>query len=189
MALSPKEMENAIIRNLPEKTGKSLEEWMKMCIESGPASKKELLTWLKTSMGLGHGQAQVVIRRLENNNNNEYEQEEKLVSELFSCENEGLYELYETVSKEVMKLGSDIKVKPCKTYVPFYRNKQFLIVKPEGDLLYIGMALNGESDSTLLTKAKGLGGSDRINKQLGIRSGRDITSEVLGLIKKAYDEN
>ena len=43
MGLSPKDMENAIIKNLPEKTGKSIDEWIKfLVVNKSHADKKEI---------------------------------------------------------------------------------------------------------------------------------------------------
>lgn len=41
MALTPEQMGDAIIRNLPENTGRSLEEWMEYVKKNGPSEKKE----------------------------------------------------------------------------------------------------------------------------------------------------
>ena len=62
MALSPKEMEQAIIKNLPEKTGKSLEQWVQVLAEAGISHKKEQIALLKQTHGVGHFQAQTIIK-------------------------------------------------------------------------------------------------------------------------------
>ena len=63
MGKSPKEMADAIVKNLPEKTGKSLDEWLTILAGSGPVSKKERIVWLKTEHELGHVTAQVIAAR------------------------------------------------------------------------------------------------------------------------------
>lgn len=62
MALSPEEMEKAIIRNLPEKTGKSLEQWVKVLAKAKLPDKKSQMTFLKETHGAGHFQAQTIIK-------------------------------------------------------------------------------------------------------------------------------
>ena len=42
-------MVQAIIRNLPKKTGRSLEEWIQLLRESGPSGEKEQRAWLKAT--------------------------------------------------------------------------------------------------------------------------------------------
>jgi len=63
MGLSPQEMETAIIQNLPSKTGKSLDEWLEVLRESKLTEKKELKAHLKDTHGVGHFQAQTIVKR------------------------------------------------------------------------------------------------------------------------------
>lgn len=62
MSLSPKEMENAIVKNLPEKTGRSIEEWLKLLLKENLSSKKEMNTCLKEKYKVGHFQAQTIVK-------------------------------------------------------------------------------------------------------------------------------
>lgn len=63
MGLSPQEMDAAIIRNLSDKTGKSLSEWLEVLEASGITEKRELKALLKDSHGVGHFQAQTIVKR------------------------------------------------------------------------------------------------------------------------------
>lgn len=63
MGLSPKEMEEAIIRNLSEKTGKTLAEWHELLSHTEQSTKKEMKSLLKSGYQLGHFQAQVIVNR------------------------------------------------------------------------------------------------------------------------------
>jgi len=56
-------MEAAIIKNLPEKTGKSLEEWFDVLSASKLTDKKALKACLKETHGVGHFQAQTIVKR------------------------------------------------------------------------------------------------------------------------------
>ena len=60
--MSPAEMEKAIIRNLPEKTGKSLEEWLQLLALQTDQNKKALKQFLKQEHQLGHFQAQTIVK-------------------------------------------------------------------------------------------------------------------------------
>ena len=66
MGLSPSEMHDAIIKNLPTKTGKTLEGWLEVMRSIKASSDKEYMTILKTDFGLGHFQAQVILKRYNN---------------------------------------------------------------------------------------------------------------------------
>ena len=62
MGLSPKEMENAIIKNLLEKTGKSIDEWLRVLLEENLPDKKEMKSCLKEKYKVGHFQAQTIVK-------------------------------------------------------------------------------------------------------------------------------
>ena len=62
MGLSPKEMENAIVKNLPEKTGKSMDEWIRVLLEENNPSKNEMKKCLKEKYKVGHFQAQTIVK-------------------------------------------------------------------------------------------------------------------------------
>ena len=51
----------AYIDNIHAKTGKTPEDYRKMASEKGLVTHSELLKWLKTDCGLGHGHANAII--------------------------------------------------------------------------------------------------------------------------------
>ncbi len=61
MPKSPAAMWNAIIRNLPQKTGRTLEEWVLVLNDCPHAQRRERIAWLQAQYRLGHGQAQVIV--------------------------------------------------------------------------------------------------------------------------------
>jgi len=60
--MKPEEMEAAIIRNLLEKTGKSLEEWFVVLRDSGLTEKRGMMQHLKDDHNVGHFQAQTIVK-------------------------------------------------------------------------------------------------------------------------------
>jgi hypothetical protein len=51
----------AYINNIQAKTGKTPEDFRKMAKEKGLTKYGDLLKWLKTDCGLGHGHANAII--------------------------------------------------------------------------------------------------------------------------------
>ena len=51
----------AYMDNIYAKTGKTPEDYRKMAQEKGLANHGDLLKWLKTDCGLGHGHANAII--------------------------------------------------------------------------------------------------------------------------------
>ena len=61
MALDPRGMGEAIVRNLPARTGRSLQQWLDLLAQDGPADAREQVAWLQRTHGLGRVTAQVVV--------------------------------------------------------------------------------------------------------------------------------
>lgn len=55
-------MEQAIIGNLPDKTGRSLDEWFAVLRETDLTDKRELKDHLKSVHDVGHFQAQTIVK-------------------------------------------------------------------------------------------------------------------------------
>ena len=60
MAKSPEDGLASLIRNLEEKTGKSIDAWVAIARGSGKTKHKEIVDYLKAEHGLGHGYANQV---------------------------------------------------------------------------------------------------------------------------------
>jgi len=187
MSLGPKEMEEAIYRNLPKNTGKTLEEWIKNLEKSKVKEIKEQIAWLKTQ-GLGSVQASFIIKKI-NKVVNIYEDGDKLINDLFSGDNKKLKKNYNKLISKIKKLGNDVSVRPCKTYIPIYRKKQFLTIKPIKQGLALGLALKDTSKSKRLVPPANNIGSERIKYMVVINNSNEIDDELIKIIGEAYKEN
>ena len=56
----------AYIDNIKEKTGKGPDQYLTLAKKKGLTTHAELLAWLKSDMGLGHGHANAMIRYIKN---------------------------------------------------------------------------------------------------------------------------
>ena len=185
MALSPKEMEQAILMNLPAKTGKSLDEWMAIISKSGIQQAKEQLQFLKKEFGLGHFQATVITKKLENNTATDYTDEAALLDAQFTGKNTALRNLYEVLALKVLALGKDVCAKPCKTYIPFYRKTQFLMAKPKNGLLYLTFTMSGQSFRGEKLSARGLGLPEKFAFTISLKEESDVNEGLMEWIKEA----
>jgi hypothetical protein len=50
-----------IARNLKDKTGRDLDEWVALVKREGPKDRKAQIAWLKNVHSLGHFQAKLVV--------------------------------------------------------------------------------------------------------------------------------
>ena len=182
------------VSELPQKTGRSLEEWMALTRKSGPATEKERREWLKKEHNFGTNSALWIAGRLEGKNTEEDSPEaylktaEEWVEAQYAGARAALRPLYEQLLKLGFSLGKDVKACPCKTMVPFYRKHVFAQIKPSTNTrIDLGFALGNMKTPKRLIDTGGFEKKDRITRRIEIKSKDDIDDEVKRWLAKAYD--
>jgi hypothetical protein len=181
-------MEGAWLERLREKTGKSMEEWVRIVQKSGPAAEKERVEWLKKEHGLGTNYAKWIAERSSGRNRaEEYGDPETLVDAMFAGK-EPLRPLYEQLLRLGKSLGEDVKACPCKTIVPLYRRHVFAQLKPATKTrIDLGLALKDTPVRGRLIDTGGFAKKDRITHRIPVTSVEDIDEELKRWLRKAYD--
>jgi len=88
-----------------------------------------------------------------------------------------------------LNIAKDIRIQPCKTYIPFYRKNQFaLLTKTKNDAILLGLNLP-ENHSIPKFSSKSAKGSVRINAQTVIQCKSDFNENVQAALRIAYKEN
>ncbi len=178
-------MQDAIISNLKQKTGKTLEEWIRVVKKSGPSAKKARAQWLKAKHRLGRITAEVIVDRVEGKAP-QYNPE-AFVKVMFAGPRAGLRSIYEQLMKLGMKLGKDVTATPCKSFVPLRRRYVFAQIKPTTNTrIDLGLALGKTSAPKRLLDTGGLAKGDRITHRIPITSPSEIDAEVKRWLKTAY---
>jgi len=182
------------VETLPEKTGRSLEEWIALVKKSGPKDEKERREWLKTNYKLGTNSAWWIAERAEGKGLEDSDPEaylqaaEKYVEEMFSGSKAGLRPIYDQLLKIGLRIGKGVKACPCKTIVPLYRNHVFAQLKPSARTrLDLGLSLGDMKVPPRLIDTGGLQKGDRITHRIPIGSLEEIDDAVKRWLKVAYD--
>jgi hypothetical protein len=188
MPKSPREMGDAIARNLPAKTGKTFEQWVKLTKAHPASTRKERITWLKSEHGLGSVTAMFIAAEAEGRSIvDTYSDEGALLDNMFAGDKAALRPLYEGVTTLARKLGKDVEVTVCKTYAGIRRARQFAMVKPTTRTrLDIGLVLPKVKADGRLRQAGSIG-NDRMTHRIEIASKKDIDGEVKRWLQAAYD--
>ena len=182
------------VQELPQKTGRSLDEWMTLTKKSGPRTEKERREWLKKEHKLGSNAAAWIAERLEGKGTEEDSPDAYLktaaewVEAQYSGRRTALSPLYERLLALGFSLGKDVKACPCKTMVPLYRNHVFAQIKPSTNTrVDLGFALGNMKTPNRLIDTGGYEKKDRITRRIEIKSMGDIDDEVKRWLKKAYE--
>ena len=181
-------------RELPEKTGRSLEEWIVFARKSGPASEKERREWLKKEHKLGTNTAWWIAERAEGKGMEEDSPEaylaaaEQWVDAMFAGPRAALRPVYGELLKIGFSLGKDVKASPGKTIVPFYRTHVFAQIKPATNArLDLGLALGNMKTPKRLIDTGGFAKKDRITRRIEVKSTADLDADLKRWLKTAYD--
>lgn len=181
------------LTGLKQKTGRTLDEWINFVDKEGPATEKERRAWLKANHGLGMNYAWWIAERSVGKgddgtpetylrNANEF------VQSMYSGAKEELRPIYDALLALGRSLGNDVRVCPCQTMVPLYRNHVFAQIKPTTRTrIDLGLALKDTKVPQRLIDTGGLARKDRISHRIEITSSKDIDAEVRKWLKVAYD--
>ena len=115
----------SMIDNMPEKTGKSLDEWKRILSSKSYTKHSESVNFLKSEHGVTHGFANTIVTLWKDKN----EIPVDLVSNQYKGK-ESLKPIYEELIKVVKEFGTDVIVTPKKGSVSIIRKKQFALIKP-----------------------------------------------------------
>lgn len=185
------------IGELKQKTGRSLDEWIKLIRKEGPPTAEARRDWLRTQHKLGTNSAWWLAERSvgkgeESGDPDTYLQAaEKYVDEMFAGKKAHLRPIYDALLKLGLSMGKDTKACPCQTIVPLYRNHVFAQIKPTTQTrIDFGLAL-GDTKKTpkRLIDTGGFAKKDRITHRFEITSLKDIDDEVKRWLKTAYDRD
>jgi len=185
------------IAELKQKTGRTLDEWLRLIKKEGPPTEKERRDWLKTKYGLGTNSAWWLAERSVDKGEEVGDPDrylkaaEKYVEEMFSGKKEPLRPIYDALLKLGLNIGKEAKACPCQTIVPLYRRHVFAQIKPTTRTrIDFGLAL-GDTKKTpkRLIDTGGYAKKDRITHRFEITSLKDIDEEVKRWLKVAYDRD
>jgi Domain of unknown function (DUF5655)/Domain of unknown function (DUF4287) len=182
------------ISELKEKSGRSLDEWVKHINKEGPATEAERRAWLKAVHKLGTNSARWLAerslgKRSEEDTPKDYlRQAETYVKEMFADKKAPLKPIYDELLQLGLSMGKDVKACPCKTIVPLYRQHVFAEIKPATlKRVDMGFALKDSKAKGRLIDTGGFAKKDRITHRIPITSIDEIDEEVKYWLQVAYE--
>jgi predicted transport protein len=174
-----------MIDNLPEKTGRSLEQWFELIQASKLEKHGDILKLLKGEHGLTHGFANTITLLYRQQAEGGPPEGDDLIASQYQGK-EDLKAIYETLVQAVNQFGSDVELAPKKAYVSLRRAKQFGIIQPSTKTrIDLGLNLKGVTPSGALIEGDRWSGM--CSHRIEIHGPADVTPEVIDWLKKAYE--
>lgn len=184
MVTSPAAATQKMIDNLPEKTGKSLDAWLKIVAKARPQKHGEIVKLLKSEHGVTHGFANLIAHKYREGT--DASSGDDAVAMQYSGAKAHLKPIYDELVKVVSKFGKDVEIAPKKTYVSLRRSKQFGLIQPSTrDRVDVGINLKGEKPGKRLEASGSF--NAMVSHRVRLASKKDISAALKGWLKKAYD--
>jgi hypothetical protein len=177
------------LANIEKRTGRSLKELAAHIQASGLTKHGELVAMLKSTFGMGHGDANTLVHHVKQSDGQRAAAAQGLstgdvVDTLYTGPKAALRPIHDRVMTAIREFGP-FEEAPKKTYISLRRKKQFAMVGPATNTR-VEVGLN----------AKGLEGGDRLqalpagqmcNYKIRLGSADEVDAELIGWIRAAYD--
>jgi predicted transport protein len=176
-----------MIDNMPDKTGKSLAEWIEMITSKKLEKHGEIMKLLKGEYGVTHGFANQISILYRQQAAGGAPATDDLVAAQYAGAKGDLRPLYDAIIASAKNCGPDVEVAPKKTYVSLRRSKQFAIVQASTKTrVDLGLNLKGQDPIGRLEGGNVFSGMCTHRVKLG--SLKEVDDEVKGWIQQAYEQ-
>ena len=178
----------AYLDNIKEKTGLSVGDFQALAEERGllrPGMKAgEVVTWLKTEYGLGHGHAMAMFGTLRAIDAPKLSSQDR-IDRHFSGKRSRWLPTYDNLVKQVQTFGTDVGVEAGGSYISLVRNgKKFAIVKVSADRFDLGIKLKGTPAGGRLTDAGSW--NSMVTHRVNITSPAQLDHELITWLRDAH---
>jgi predicted transport protein len=175
------------LANIEKRTGKSLAELAAIVTGSGLSKHGELVAMLKTTLAMGHGDANTlvhVVLKSDGQSAAEGLSADQVLDGFYTGPKAMLRPIHDKLLAAIREFG-DFEAAPKKTYVSYRRKKQFAMIGPATNTR-VEVGIN----------AKGLKASDRLielpagqmcNYKVKLTDAKDVDAVLLAWIKTAYE--
>lgn len=185
MAKSPEEMAASMVANLKEKTGKTLDQWLKIVKKTKLAKHGEIRNHLKSEHGMTHGYAGLIATKA-------LEADappatgDSLVDTQYAGAKAELRPIYDALVAAIEAFGGDVEFAPKKAYVSLRRSKQFGLIQPSTKTrVDVGINCKGKKPTKRLEASGSF--NAMVSHRVRLSHADDVDDELIGWLREAYD--
>lgn len=175
----------AYLDNIKAKTGKTVDDFRVLAAQKGLVKVGEIVAWLKTEYGLGHGHANAMAHVLTHENDPKTSLDDQIATH-FAGNKAKWREAYDTLFAKITEFGKDIEQSPTKTYISLLHDKKkFAIIQVTADRLDLGIKLKGVAPTERLEAAGAW--NAMVTHRVRISDPKEIDATVLAWLKQAFE--
>jgi hypothetical protein len=170
------------LANIEKRTGKSLAELSGIVAASGLAKHGELVAMLKRELGMGHGDANMLVHHVRQQAAPAAPQDP--VAALYTGKKLELRPIHDRLMSAIRGFGA-FEEAPKKTYVSLRRRKQFATIGPATNTqVEVGLNVKGLAPTGRLVQLPPKGMCDY---KVRLAGADEVDAELLGWIRAAFD--
>ena len=172
-----------MVNNMPEKTGKSLEEWFQVLEKESFDKHSAMVKFLKTEHSVTHGFANTIAALFRDRG----QPEKDLVTTQYEGK-ESLKPIYDALIATVENFGDDVTITPKKGSVSLIRKRQFALIKPATKTrIDLGLKLK---DVEIQDRLEGSGPfGSMCTHRIQLKDVSDVDDEVNKWLTLAYEKS
>ena len=150
--------------------------------EAGLQKHGQMVSFLKTDLGLTHGNANLIAHLVREAREGGPASEEDLLAAQYAGGKAHLKDTFEQLSKMALGLGDDVERVVLKTGVSFRRRKQFALVEaPSSKRVQLGLNLDETPDDPRVKEAGGM-----CTHRMDLNDPAEVDDSVASIMEKAY---
>jgi hypothetical protein len=177
------------LSNIQTRTGKSLEQLAEILRSSGLSKHGELREMLKRDLGMGHGDANLLVHHALKSDGASAAQQanlsgEDVLTEIYTGPKGGLRAVHDRLMDRITSFG-EFEIAPKKGYVSLRRKKQFAMIGPATNT-QVEVGINSR---TLVggERLKALPPKGMCDFKVRLGEAAEVDDELIGWIRAAYD--
>ena len=172
-----------MINNMPEKTGKKLEEWLQILHDKSFEKHSMAVKYLKDEYGVTHGFANTIVTLSKENNVTA----DDLVLAQYNGK-ESLKPIYELLIATIKNFGNDVVITPKKGSVSLIRKKQFALIKPATKTrIDLGLKLKDVEVQGRLENSGPFG--TMCTHRIQLQNISDVDADIIKWLSMAYEKS
>ena len=176
------------LANIVKRTGKSIPELTAIVKGSGLSKHGELVAMLKSTLGMGHGDANTLVHTVLKSDGQTAAAQglsaEQVLDGLYIGPKEVLRPIHDKLIVAIRKFG-DFEEAPKKAYVSYRRKKQFAMIGPATNTrVEVGLNMKEVKATDRLQQ---LPAGQMCNYKVKLTDAKEVDAELIAWIKTAYE--
>ena len=179
----------AYLDTIEKKTGLKAEDFVAKARAKGFLNGKtkagDIVNWLKTDYGLGHGHAMALVNVFKHASGNVTSRDDKIEKQ-FAGKKERWRPVFDRLLGHIQSLGNDVRLSPTSSYISILRGKnKVAIVSATADRMDVGLKLKGEPFSDRFIDAATF--NQMVTHKVSLNEPDELDQGVIEFAARAYD--